>query len=495
MGRPRQYGTRRRTVAATAGVIFGSEPSPAPSTAQAVSRKTRSQPLEDWRSVAQTLDEVAQEPPPQQSEPDESDNSSESEECQESELESIEETDNDLEEEDEERVDVISDTDSCVAETSKPLHSDSILSDSEHSSISHCNLPNRCGYYPGQNANFETAYYGEPAPEHLSALADAYKIDRGTDLIISKWSEVIPPTAAIFKIAEASFAEVYRINTKDGTSIIKVLQLKVPTDPACSEISTAIDATDLVAEIRIMNILAEVPGFVGFKDAHLMQGRWAPALHAAYTEFLSEDIDGHEEAYEEEEGDGGEDEGEEPKSYFPDPEIFTDESTFLVLELADAGTVLEECEVTTIDQVWDLLLGVIMALSRAEAMCEFEVCHPCYPPLKFQPLTASQHRDLHENNICVRQKHHIPSHDPISDGDVKYGFSGYVVTIIDYGLSRARVENGDIVFQDLEKDLELFHGESGGMHGMQFDNYRRYVLPLLSQLPNTTHCQSMYQTK
>ncbi|PBP26688.1 hypothetical protein BUE80_DR002351, partial [Diplocarpon rosae] len=445
MGRPRVYGTRRRNVQTAAGLIFGSGATSETSLSSATiststTRQTRSKPLEDWRSVAHGIDEVANKstkPVSKQDESSESNNSSDLEEDEDSQKrveasgESEEEFDEGLEEpsENEHR-------------KSAPLQDGSIILDFKNSSVSQ-------------------TYYAEPAPKHLSILADAYKTDRSTELTVSKWSEVIPPTAFITKIAEASFAEVYRVTTRDGTSIIKVLQLRIPTDPDSAKIETAIDATDLVAEIRIMNVLAEVPGFVGFKDAHLIKGRFAPALHAAYIKYLGENIedddeendnDEHDEEEEDEEEEGEE---EESKSYFPDPEMFTDESTFLVLELADAGTVLDECEVTTINQVWDLLLGVIMALSRAEVICEFE------------------HRDLHENNICVRQKYTMPTRNLSLDGDLKYGFSGYAVTIIDYGLSRAKVQNGDIVFQDLEKDLSLFHGESGGTHGMQFDNYRR----------------------
>ena len=54
----------------------------------------------------------------------------------------------------------------------------------------------------------------------------------------------------------------------------------------------------------------------------------------------------------------------------------------------------------------------------------------------------------------------------------KYGLSGFETTIIDYGLSRATLRNGDKVFNDLENDLAIFHGSPGYS---QFDTYRRYV--------------------
>ncbi|PVH78989.1 hypothetical protein DL98DRAFT_421218 [Cadophora sp. DSE1049] len=198
-----------------------------------------------------------------------------------------------------------------------------------------------------------------------------------------------------------------------------------------------------------MNVLTEVPSFVGFKDAHLIKGRFAPSIEEAYYEFIADDG-----------------EYEPRETHFPDPDVFTEDSTFLVLELADAGDVLEDCPIESIDQLWDVLLGVCMALSRAEYLCEFE------------------HRDLHENNVCVRQTIHSASktkrRPKPRDGTVKFGFSDYNITIIDYGLSRAKLENSDIVFQDLENDLALFQSSGSGLAGMQYDNYRRMRNHLLT---------------
>lgn len=86
-----------------------------------------------------------------------------------------------------------------------------------------------------------------------------------------------------------------------------------------------------------------------------------------------------------------------------------------------------------------------------------------------------KHRDLHENNICVAVKSDPKAHPEDPNNSVRFGYSGLEVTIIDYGLSRARLENGDTVFLDLEKDMELFRGDETGAAAMQFDNYRRLV--------------------
>lgn len=53
-----------------------------------------------------------------------------------------------------------------------------------------------------------------------------------------------------------------------------------------------------------------------------------------------------------------------------------------------------------------------------------------------------------------------------------FGRSGLEVTLIDYGLSRAKLPNGDIAYCDLEEDLAVFCGEDGNS---QYDTYRRYV--------------------
>ncbi|KAL2064679.1 hypothetical protein VTL71DRAFT_3817 [Oculimacula yallundae] len=435
MGRPvRTYGTQRRQYTSGSSQVFGVS-----SVSTVASSSTRStviaapDVLESWPQVLETLNEIQQDTPKERGdtskdeaeEPDDDTESSESEEDKES-SSSESEDDEDLNDTEDEEPSSESRGDVRTVESSDLYDGTEIEARSDHDGS-----------------------YGEPAPDYLAVLAGAYEIDRGTPLLVSTWIEILPPSAEVEKIAEASFAEVYRVTTTAGSSIIKVLQMKVPTDAASSEIGTAINAADLVSEIRIMNVLTEVPGFVGFKDAHLIQGRFAPSIEAAFYEYIVDDG-----------------EYEPRETHFPDPEIFTEDSTFLVLELADAGDVLEDVPIESIDQVWDVFLGVCMALSRAEYLCEFE------------------HRDLHENNVCVRlptSPHRKSKTRSKSRTDsLKLGFSDYSITIIDYGLSRAKLENGDVVFQDLENDLEVFQSTGTGLPGMQYDNYRRMRNHLLT---------------
>ncbi|KAH7416770.1 hypothetical protein BKA64DRAFT_276586 [Cadophora sp. MPI-SDFR-AT-0126] len=431
MGRPvRTYGTQRRQYASSSSKVFGVSSVKSTEPCTVASPAAAADPLESWPDVLETLHEIQKETPKKGAtkkkpvvESEDEEESSESEDDEESSESS--ESENEEDEND-----------------SEP--SSEALDDFRSSTTSH-----RYSAIEDKTGSHRNTSYGEAAPDHLAVLANAYQTDRGTRLFISTWPEILPPSAEVEKIAEASFAEVYRVKTSAGSSIIKVLQLKVPTDPSSSEIETAINAADLVSEIRIMNVLTEVPGFVGFKDAHLIQGRFAPSIEEAYYEFIADDG-----------------EYEPRETHFPDPDGFTEESTFLVLELADAGDVLEDCPIESIDQVWDVFLGVCMALSRAEYLCEFE------------------HRDLHENNVCVRRTTNPASkmkrRPKPRDCPVKFGFSDYNITIIDYGLSRAKLENGDVVFQDLENDLALFQSSGSGLAGMQYDNYRRMRNHLLS---------------
>ena len=91
-------------------------------------------------------------------------------------------------------------------------------------------------------------------------------------------------------------------------------------------------------------------------------------------------------------------------------------------------------------------------------------------------LTTPQHRDLHENNVCVLQTpdSSFTPFNPISSSPLKLGFSGLQITIIDYGLSRAKLRNQKVAFNDLEQDLSLFRSYDNRENPkMQFDNYRR----------------------
>ncbi|KAJ8071892.1 hypothetical protein OCU04_002199 [Sclerotinia nivalis] len=305
----------------------------------------------------------------------------------------------------------------------------------------------------------------------LSPLLDAYEKDNGYPLATKKWDDVLAPGSSIQKIAEASYAEVFRISNPVGSSILKLLRLKVPTDPTSKRSDTAIKVETVVSEMRLMNALTEIPGFVKFKDAHIVEGKPPAAFVTAYEGHLNA---------------GGE-------SYFPHPNKISKHAVFLAIELGDAGHVLEKYTIKNVDQLWDIFLGVVIALARAEIEHEFE------------------HRDLHENNICIlehtpptttsklksnsKSKSKSKSQTPSSPH--KFGNSGLEITILDYGLSRATIyphpspsnpsPPPETVFYNLESDTAVFSSfEPSSIAGIQFDTYRRMRAYLFSEgLSNT----------
>ncbi|KAM0138104.1 hypothetical protein ACHAP3_003880 [Botrytis cinerea] len=297
----------------------------------------------------------------------------------------------------------------------------------------------------------------------LLPLLAAYEKDNGYPLATKNWDDVLAPGSSIQKIAEASYAEVFRITNPVGSSILKLLRLKVPTDPTSKKSDTAIKVDTVVSEMRLMNALTEIPGFVNFKDAHIVEGKPPAAFVTAY--------EGHLDA-------GGE-------SYFPHPNKISKHAVFLAIELGDAGHVLEKYPIKNVDQLWDIFLGVVIALARAEIEHEFE------------------HRDLHENNICILER--IPPSDaPKANSKSrsktkpqntpsphKFGNSGLEITILDYGLSRATIypvsstsnpsPAPETVFYNLESDTAVFSSfEPSNIAGIQFDTYRRMRAYLFS---------------
>jgi hypothetical protein len=405
MPRPRTYGKKKASTSTVSSSIFGTE-SPRPSRSQSV----RS-PLED---VTNQLSNVRLQNPEEGDDDDDARKSSSPSPARQSvrhEFEGDSEINGEVDE----------------ANVSSHHPSSTYSSDSDQNSINQ-------------------AVDLSPDDLALQPLTHAYKVDRNHDLPITSWAELLPAGATVVKIAEASFAEVYRVTVDGRDSILKVMQLKVPSDPSSLHSYTAIKVENVASEIRLMNALTEYPSFVKFKEAHLVQGKPANAIinacrHSRWNPATQ-------------------------SSYFPDPSTFSASSLFLAIELQDAGKALDDVGLTRIDEVWDVLLGVILALAHAEHDLEFEVCNsPVHHDIS---LTSLQHRDLHENNICIAFGE--PSAVTPSSAHQKYGFSGIKVTILDYGLSRAKLQNGDEVFYDLEEDLEVFRGSPGNP---QFDTYRR----------------------
>ncbi|KAI0446050.1 hypothetical protein F4803DRAFT_77414 [Xylaria telfairii] len=266
--------------------------------------------------------------------------------------------------------------------------------------------------------------------------------EESKELQVLSWGEVCPPGDSIIKIAEASYAEVYRVTNERGTSIIKVIRMSSPIKPQTKtqQKSGLVDEephseSDLLGELQISEWLADIPGFVVYKERYIVQGKACRELletHQAFQKKLKR-------------------KDPDRLQFYPSPSRYLDDTKFLVVELGDAGTALEDFGLVTADQLWDIFFHVAIALARAEAGIEFE------------------HRDLHEGNLCIRKvSEPIPKHERDQAG--YFGFSGLEITILDYGLSRAQADYGsEPVAYDLERDLSIFTSE----HAAQCRVYRQ----------------------
>ncbi|KAM0436804.1 hypothetical protein ACHAPT_002516 [Fusarium lateritium] len=244
------------------------------------------------------------------------------------------------------------------------------------------------------------------------------------------WDDVCPPGDKIDKIAEASYAEVYRVRNDRGTSIIKVIRLRSPIKPQTkAQVRSGLvdeephSEEDIQGELQISEWLADIPGFVIYKERYVVQGKTTRELLETHQSFQKkmkrQDPD--------------------RAQFYPSPSRYLDDTRFLVVELGDAGTALEDWNLTTESQLWDIFLLQAIALARAEDLVMFE------------------HRDLHEGNLCIRQVRPPKKMGSASRGF--FGFSGLDITILDYGLSRGEdlsIDDATPVAFDLERDLSIF---------------------------------------
>lgn len=186
------------------------------------------------------------------------------------------------------------------------------------------------------------------------------------ELRVLAWHDVCPPGDTITKIAEASYAEVYRVRNERGTSIIKVIRLSSPIKAQTkAQIRSGLvdeephEGADLMGELRISEWLADVPGFVVYKERYVVQGRAPKALletHQVFHRRLKR-------------------QDPDRLQFYPSPSRYLDDTRFMVVELGDAGVALEDFELVDVSQLWDIFFHVAVALARAEELVAFEVRH------------------------------------------------------------------------------------------------------------------------
>lgn len=294
----------------------------------------------------------------------------------------------------------------------------------------------------------------EPYETHCSSL-----LHLSSHLLtpFSSWSTEISEHFSVTKIAEASFGEVYRLSLRivlpnfdrSEESVFKVIALRPPesTFPNGKRRKAALEKAEMMSapldvanEVKLLQRMSSIPGFTNFRDLRILQGQPPKAFIEAFHSFN---------AIQKAKG--------KDLSHFPDPSRKTNyaaDQLWAVIEMQDAGSDLEQLveggHCAPVWDVWDIFWQVVLSLAKGEEGAEFE------------------HRDLHLGNICVSRKQ--GNEEAMIDVKKKLGFTGIETTVIDYTISRCRMQDDSIAFLDLDRDSTLFEGDSTEEY--QYDIYR-----------------------
>lgn len=261
---------------------------------------------------------------------------------------------------------------------------------------------------------------------------------------IQKWYDDWTLHCGVTKIAEGSYGSVFKLSDKEGLqepTIGKLMPLR-PKSGKGSRKSGYTHVTDAVSEIRLLETMSQVPGFVQFRSAEVLIGELPKPLKQEYRTYKAR--------------------CKSPKTSSCDLR-YSDEQTWVFIEMGNAGTELEDALLPEteenmilekddkdqwmlrVQEIRDVFWGVAEALANGEEAQEFE------------------HRDMHFSNICIQRKQIREDNGYLlipSDTNIE-------VTLIDYTLSRATLQNSMIVCNRMT-DETLFSAEDD----LQFDVYR-----------------------
>ena len=261
---------------------------------------------------------------------------------------------------------------------------------------------------------------------------------------IQGWYEEWTMHCNVTKIAEGSFGSVFKMSDKEGLQEPTIGKL-MPLRPKSGKGSRKPEYThimDAVGEIRLLETMSQVPGFVEFRSAEVLVGELPKPLKREYRTYKAR--------------------CKSNKGSFCELR-YPDDQTWVFIEMGNAGTELEDALLPEseenmildkdgrgqwtlgVQHVRDIFWGVAEALANGEEAQEFE------------------HRDMHFSNICIQRKQIQENNGYLlipSDTNIE-------VTLIDYTLSRATLLNGKVVCNRMV-DQEIFFGQDD----LQFDVYR-----------------------
>lgn len=240
---------------------------------------------------------------------------------------------------------------------------------------------------------------------------------------------------AIKKLSDGSFGDVYKLVTHSSTKstsknklellgggVLKIIPLAAKTGLGSRTFSRV---ENVLSEVKVLRALDSLHGFIRFRDVHVVQGRYPDSFVNAYVDFANN----------------------VRPSDTTNPAKFTDSQIHAIIDMDNAGTDLGSFEsLNNIFQVYDIFWATVIVLANGEKNAEFEA------------------RDMHNGNICVRPFRTNGTMD-VPDDELSgwsesqarhLGLTEIRVTLIDYTLSRACLEDKSIAFQDLKENKFLF---------------------------------------
>lgn len=291
--------------------------------------------------------------------------------------------------------------------------------------------------------------------EHLRPLTKLKGVACTRDIHL--WHAEWTAFCDIVKIAEGTYGSVFRLSDKSGSHRATVGKL-MPLRAKCgvgSKKATNSSIPDAASEIKLLELMNDVPGFVVFRGAEVLIGSLPKALKAEYAAFQKREMSRN-----------------DAECFSMAETSFPRHQAWLFIEMDNAGMELDRAFHQTdesgllqvsksgerylpVQRTRDIFWGTVEALARGEEMHNFE------------------HRDLHLSNICIALHDSYGSKDDQDSPQDDYGLvpttMNLTVTIIDYTLSRATLPNRSAIFNPM-RDPGIFQGD--GTADLQFDIYR-----------------------
>lgn len=292
--------------------------------------------------------------------------------------------------------------------------------------------------------------------EHLRPLTELEGVACTRD--IQLWHAEWTSFCDIVKIAEGTYGSVFRLSDKSGSyraTIGKLMPLRAKCGVG-SKKATNTSIADAASEIKLLELMNDVPGFVVFRGAEVLIGSLPKVLRAEYATFQKREMSRN-----------------DAECFSMAETSFPRHQAWLFIEMDNAGMELDRAFHQTdesgllqvsksgerylpVQRTRDIFWGTVEALARGEEMHNFE------------------HRDLHLSNICIDLHDSDVGTDDQGSPRDDYGLvpatiMNLSVTVIDYTLSRATLPDRSAIFNSM-RDPGIFQGDSAA--DLQFDIYR-----------------------